>query len=233
MAAREVYRRVAVSVRTINPPRQLFRARRALLLVRLRLAAWWHHAEVVLDLAPDLRLGRRIGVMVTPGTRNELAVGRGCSIGDGAVFVLAGGRIRIGENSSVRNGVVLNVAGHLELEGENIVSWGSVIHCAERIRVGRRTGFAEYTTVADSNHVFRGDDTWFVDHVESAPIDIADNVWVGAKATIVSGVSIGRYSVVAAHAVVTRDVAAGHQASGIPARDIRSLDLPWMSDQAP
>ena len=50
-----------------------------------------------------------------------------------------------------------------------------------------------------------------------APVIIKDNVWVGAHATILPGVTIGEMSVVAAGAVVTKDVPPGVLVAGVPA----------------
>jgi len=51
----------------------------------------------------------------------------------------------------------------------------------------------------------------------TAPVVIGDNVWVGANATILPGVTIGCMSVVAAGAVVTKDVPSGVLVAGNPA----------------
>ena len=50
------------------------------------------------------------------------------------------------------------------------------------------------------------------------------NVWVGSNATILSGVTIGDNAVVAAGAVVTKDVPADTIVGGVPARPIRRID---------
>lgn len=51
----------------------------------------------------------------------------------------------------------------------------------------------------------------------TAPVVIEDNVWVGANATILPGVTIGRMSVVAAGSIVTKDVPSGVLVAGNPA----------------
>lgn len=51
----------------------------------------------------------------------------------------------------------------------------------------------------------------------TAPVIIGDNVWVGANATILPGVTIGDMSVVAAGAIVTKDVPSGVLVAGNPA----------------
>ena len=56
-----------------------------------------------------------------------------------------------------------------------------------------------------------------------APITLGKNVWVGAHATILAGVTVGDGSVIAAGAVVTKDVPAGCVAGGVPAKIIKRL----------
>lgn len=59
--------------------------------------------------------------------------------------------------------------------------------------------------------------------VETAPVIIEDDVWIGAKATILKGVRVGRGAVIAAGAVVTSDVAPFTLVGGVPAKKLRDL----------
>jgi acetyltransferase-like isoleucine patch superfamily enzyme len=61
------------------------------------------------------------------------------------------------------------------------------------------------------------------DYITAAPITIDRNVWIGAAATILPGVSIGADSVVAAGAVVTHDVPPATLVAGVPARVVKHL----------
>lgn len=56
-----------------------------------------------------------------------------------------------------------------------------------------------------------------------APIHICRNVWIGANVTILGGVTIGENAIVAAGAVVTKDVAPNTIVAGVPAREIRKI----------
>ncbi|MGI6219004.1 MAG: sugar O-acetyltransferase [Bacteroidaceae bacterium] len=58
-----------------------------------------------------------------------------------------------------------------------------------------------------------------------APIVLGKNVWVGSNSTILSGVTIGDNSVVAAGAVVTKDVPENTVVGGVPARFIKRIEL--------
>ena len=57
-----------------------------------------------------------------------------------------------------------------------------------------------------------------------APIKLGRNVWVGSNSTILSGVTIGDNAVVAAGAVVTKDVPANAIVGGVPAKFIKWID---------
>jgi acetyltransferase-like isoleucine patch superfamily enzyme len=59
--------------------------------------------------------------------------------------------------------------------------------------------------------------------VTAAPIRIERNVWIGAAATILQGVTIGENSVIGAGSVVTRDVPPGTLAVGVPAEVVREI----------
>ncbi len=62
------------------------------------------------------------------------------------------------------------------------------------------------------------------DYLTGAPITIETNVWIGTAATILPGVTIGAGSVVAAGAVVTRDVPPATLVAGVTATIIRELE---------
>ncbi len=58
---------------------------------------------------------------------------------------------------------------------------------------------------------------------QSKPIHIGNNVWLGATVTVIGGVTIGDGSVIAAGAVVTKDIPAGVVAGGVPCKVIRLI----------
>ena len=56
-----------------------------------------------------------------------------------------------------------------------------------------------------------------------APIEIGENVWIGSHATVLPGVRIGRNAIIAAGAVVTKDVPENTIAAGIPAVPVKTV----------
>jgi len=57
----------------------------------------------------------------------------------------------------------------------------------------------------------------------SAPVTISDDVWIGSGVRVLAGVSIGSRSVVAARAVVTKDVLAWCVVERVPARVLKRI----------
>jgi maltose O-acetyltransferase len=57
-----------------------------------------------------------------------------------------------------------------------------------------------------------------------APVTIESGVWIGSRAVVLPGVTIGRGSIVAAGSIVTRDVPPNVMAAGVPAQTKRGLD---------
>jgi acetyltransferase-like isoleucine patch superfamily enzyme len=95
---------------------------------------------------------------------------------------------------------------------------GLHLDLAERVFINQNCTFLDYAGIRVGERVMIGPKATFitVGHpvdpeerrgwLSGAPIDVAENVWIGAGATILPGVSIGRDAVVAAGAVVTDDV---------------------------
>lgn len=90
------------------------------------------------------------------------------------------------------------------------------INIGDNVMVGPRVGF--YTAGHPIDAEIRNTYLEF-----GAPITIGNNVWIGAQATILPGVSIGENTIVAAGAVVTKDVPANVIVGGNPAKVIRPI----------
>jgi acetyltransferase-like isoleucine patch superfamily enzyme len=89
------------------------------------------------------------------------------------------------------------------------------------IRIGDGALIGHCVVLATLNHGLSPDKR---QDIYPAPIVIGKNVWIGANATILPGVTIGDNAVVAAGAVVTREVPRNAIAAGIPAKTVRYID---------
>jgi len=92
------------------------------------------------------------------------------------------------------------------------------------VRIGSHVNVAQGVVITALNHNFARTDLRIDEQdVSVSPITIEDDVWIGANATILPGVRIGTHSVVAAGAVVTRDVPPHTIVAGVPAKQIKSI----------
>jgi acetyltransferase-like isoleucine patch superfamily enzyme len=186
-----------------------------LAVARIRVAAWRADVDLDLQVAPTARLGR-IDVRFVQGRAARLHIGEHSVIDDGVELRFRGGGLQIGDWCELRRGSCAMVGGRLTLEGQNLLSWGVVIHCDEAVTIGRRSSLSEHATVTDSIHD-HAEGEWHLDRVRTDPVVVGTDTWVGAKATITQGVTVGDHCVVAAGAVVTHDVPDRHAALGVPA----------------
>ena len=109
------------------------------------------------------------------------------------------------------------------------------------IRVGRKVFINQRCQLNDIGGIEIGDDVMLgpgvnlitsghpvdpaarFDGITAAPIHLENNVWIGAGATILQGVTVGENSVIAAGAVVTHDIPPNTLAAGVPAKLIRKI----------
>lgn len=92
------------------------------------------------------------------------------------------------------------------------------------VTIGSHVNLAQGITVTALNHNFE-DITKRIDEqgIATKPVTISDDVWIGANAVILPGVTIGHHAVVAAGAVVTKDVPDNCVVGGVPATVIKQL----------
>jgi acetyltransferase-like isoleucine patch superfamily enzyme len=92
------------------------------------------------------------------------------------------------------------------------------------VTIGNHVNLAQGITVTALNHNF-SDASKPIDQqgVSTKAVTIADDVWIGANAVVLPGVSIGRHCVVAAGAVVSKDVPDNSIVAGVPAKVIKTI----------
>ena len=100
------------------------------------------------------------------------------------------------------------------------------IHCTVigPVTIGSHVNMAQGITVTALNHNFE-DTGKRIDQqgVSTNPVVIGDDVWIGANAVVLPGVTIGKHCVVAAGAVVTKDVPDFTVVGGVPAKILKTL----------
>lgn len=141
-----------------------------------------------------------------------------------------GGFIRIGAHSTIAPGVILQ--GNVELGDDSSVQTGSILigygdreSRAGLIKIGNCVRIAPFVQMIAGDHNF-ADITRPISKqgLTLAPITICDDVWVAGRVIVTAGVTVGSGTVLAAAAVVTKNVAPFSIMGGVPARLIRKRD---------
>ncbi len=92
------------------------------------------------------------------------------------------------------------------------------------VTIGCHVNLAQGITVTALNHNFEDSDKRIDEQgVSTTPVIIEDDIWIGANAVILPGVTIGNHSVVAAGAVVTKNVPPHSLVAGVPAKIIKQI----------
>ena len=92
------------------------------------------------------------------------------------------------------------------------------------VTIGSHVNLAQGITVTALNHNFENPDRRIDEQgVSTKPVTIGNDIWIGANAVILPGVTIGDHSVVAAGAVVTKDVPPHSLVAGVPAKIIKQI----------
>lgn len=156
-----------------------------------------------------VRIGPAVRFHVDSGC--DLTLAAGVTIGTGALIVVAHDPAR------------------MEMTGSLVVGQGSALNEYTNIRasgaaitIGENCLFGQFASLIGSNHGLAlgmpmKDQPW---DASRAGISIEDDVWVGSHAVILPGVTIGRGAVIAAGAVLNKDVPPYEIWGGVPARKI-------------
>ncbi len=124
------------------------------------------------------------------------------------------------ENISLWSGVRLEVgpAGDLSIGKGTYLNRNTLVVCDERVSIGRNCAISWDVIIMDTDqHPVPGAGAL------TGAVTIHDGVWIGCRAIVLKGVTIGEGAVVGAGAIVTKDVPPHCVVAGQPARVIRWL----------
>jgi len=136
-----------------------------------------------------------------------------------------------------------------KIDGTATLYHGFQVRSARGLRIGARANIGDGAILDARGGLTIGEDVnlstqvhlWTAQHgwddadfsYESAPIVIGDHAWLSTRVTVLPGVTIGEGAVVAAGAVVTKDLAPYGLYGGVPARFIRARQAPKSYRLAP
>jgi acetyltransferase-like isoleucine patch superfamily enzyme len=152
----------------------------------------------------------------------RLRLGRGVRIGRCKIY--CAGNITLGDQAYIHDGVLLDAAGgHIALGHRVAINPYCALSGAGGLTIGNDTGVATLTVIIASNHGIDNLEMPMMQQpLKCVGITIKENVWIGANCVILDGVTIGPGAVVAAGAVVSRNVEEEDIVAGVPARVIKN-----------
>ena len=136
--------------------------------------------------------------------------------------VLKDGLVDIGSLNVFEKGFDIEVKGELKIGRKNYFNKNFKAVCFERIEIGNDCMIADSVHLYDHDHGYTELSLPIAQQgYTTSPIKIGNNVWLGAKVTVLKGVTIGDGVIVGANAVVTKDLPANSICGGIPAKVIK------------
>ena len=181
----------------------------------LNLLSSWRargRTELQIDRTSDVFLFR-----LRASGATTLNIGKECWIRCRLMFDGEGGRISVGDRVYIGRSLII-CHKRIEIADDVIISWGVTItdHNSHALDWNDRSG--------DVQAWRQGKKDW--SEVRSAPVIIERRCWLGFESVVLKGVRIGEGAIVAARAVVTRDVPPYTVVAGNPAQVVRKLDTP-------
>lgn len=132
-------------------------------------------------------------------------------------------KLKVNKNFNLYEGCSVIITDDAELElGSGYINMDSKIRCRNKITIGNDVVISENVHIRDS------DTHQILDwkHESTSPVIIGNHVWIGANAMILKGVTIGDGAIIAAGAVVNKDVPPHSLVGGVPAKIIKE-NIEW------
>ncbi len=135
-----------------------------------------------------------------------------------AMYILAG--IKIGFGSTIHTGARFYFPSNISIGKDTLIGEGAVLDGRDKLIIGNHVDIASEVMIYNAYHDLKHA------HFNAImkPVTIEDYVFIGPRAIILPGVTIGKGAVVGAGAVVTKDVPALTMVGGVPAAKIGMRD---------
>ena len=171
-----------------------------------------------------------VGKRVTFRGKRKLEVGNGVTFNDNCTInAICKGGVKIGNTCTFGKNTIIDCTGVLEELGESLeigdnvgISPNFTLYVRSRVIIGRDTIIGPGVTIISENHVADAlDKPIRKQGTKRLGVIIGEDCWIGAGVTILDGVTLGDKCIVAAGAVVNKDVDPKCIVGGVPAKLIK------------
>lgn len=131
------------------------------------------------------------------------------------LLYLASG-VKIGKGSHIHMGTQFFYPANIKIGSDTIIGQNAFLDGRDKLIIGDHVDIASDVMIYNSEHDINSEDF----HAVTAPVEIEDYVFIGPRSIILPGVKIGKGAVIAAGAVVTKEVPPFVIVGGVPAKMI-------------
>lgn len=158
----------------------------------------------------------------------RISIGDNTVIGDDVTLDAKGEQgdgIRLGNSVFIGKGTLFGMLeGTIEVDDGTSIGSYCRIGAMTYTRIGKKVLLAAYVYIVGADHESTRTDIPIIDqpNYSKGGVNIGDGCWLGAKVSVMDGVTIENDSIVGAHAIVVKDIPAFSIALGIPAKVVKN-----------
>ncbi|EOZ9389284.1 DapH/DapD/GlmU-related protein [Enterobacter cancerogenus] len=155
----------------------------------------------------------------------KLKIGNNCILKNEIIFESHKGCVVIGDKTFINKDTKVISVDSITIGNNVTISFGVMIYDHDSHSLDYRDRQNDILKILDTQNLNNDIENKNWDCVKSAPIVIGDNVWIGFQAAILKGVTVGEGAIIAAKAVVTKNVPAWSVVAGNPAKVVKELPI--------
>lgn len=127
-----------------------------------------------------------------------------CLVSPFSEITITGGKLSIGKSFRMRDGAKIRVRKGAEcvIGNNSSINSNNMIACHERIIIGDNVQFSPNVQIYDHDHDYRAEGGLKAMKYKTSPIEIGNNVWIGANTVILRGTKLGDNCVVGAGSII-------------------------------
>lgn len=168
---------------------------------------------------PTVKILQNAQVINFPQQRELISIGKDSAIAGKLLVFAHAGKIDIGESCYIGEGTRIWSAASIKIGNRVFISHNVNIHDTNTHSLNPRIRYEHVARILSI-----GDPSTDEFDIQSKPVCIEDDVWIGFNSTVLKGVRIGTGSIVAACSVVTKDVPEFVITAGNPAKVVKNIE---------
>ena len=153
----------------------------------------------------------------------DVKIGKQVYIGDQvSLIVEKGAALHIADHSFIGESCYIKCfGGHIEIGRDVSINSKSFINGCGGVKIGDNTRIGTQSIIIASNHKFDDPDVLVKDAITKKGVRLGENIWLGARVTVLDGVQIANDTVIGACSLVTKPLTESGVYVGVPAKKMK------------